>query len=88
MTKHKWHNEIVAWADGAEIEMWYSQYDGWGDCINPMFYSNHNYRIKLQPKQPKYLYVIQHLGVIHLSEYSTIPSSASLIGKIEVLNDD
>jgi hypothetical protein len=55
--QHKWHKEIKAWADGAEIEMWYPQYDGWGDCLNPMFDINHKYRIKPQPKEPQYLYV-------------------------------
>jgi hypothetical protein len=50
MTQHKWHKEIKAWADGAEIEMWYPQYDGWGDCINPMFDINHIYRIKPKVK--------------------------------------
>lgn len=28
MTKHKWHKEIKAWADGAEIEMRYKGTDG------------------------------------------------------------
>jgi hypothetical protein len=55
--QHKWHKEIKAWADGAEIEIWYPQYDGWGDCLNPMFDIKHEYRIKPQPKEPKYLYV-------------------------------
>jgi hypothetical protein len=50
MAQHKWHKEIKAWADGAEIEMWYPQYDGWGDCINPMFDIKHKYRIKPKVK--------------------------------------
>lgn len=60
MKPHKWHKEIKAWADGAEIEMWYPQYDGWGDCINPMFDKDHRYRIKPQPKEPQYLYVFDN----------------------------
>ena len=82
MTQHKWHKEIKAWSEGAEIE--YYAHDRWEYIGHPQWHLDYEYRIKPQPKQPKYLYVIQHLGVIHLSEYPTIPSSASLIGKIEV----
>jgi hypothetical protein len=57
MKPHKWAKEIKAWADGAEIEMWYPQYDGWGDCLNPMFDAKQQYRIKPTPKEPQYLYV-------------------------------
>ena len=85
MTQHKWHKEIKAWADGAEIE--FLSEDGWQDAGIPEWNENSNYRIKQQPKEKKYLYVIQHLGVFHLSEHPTIPSSASLIGKIEVQDD-
>lgn len=60
MKKHKWYNEIKAWADGAEIQMWYPQYDEWGDCINPMFNAEQRYRIKPQPKEPQYLYVFDN----------------------------
>ena len=87
MNQHKWHKEIKAWADDDQcIEVckegiWYStDYPNWN-------FADEQFRIKPQPKEKKYLYVIQHLGVIHLSEYPTIPSSASLIGKIEVQDD-
>ena len=60
MTQHKWHKEIKAWADGAEIERWYCQYDGWGAALNPTWDERYEYRIKSQPKEPQYLYVYQH----------------------------
>lgn len=55
--KHKWHKEIKAWADGAEIEMWYRQYDGWGDVKDPTWLEGSQFRIKPQPKKPQYLYI-------------------------------
>ena len=53
--KHKWHDEIVAWAGGAEIEalkagIWFTtDYPAWDG-------GEYQFRIKPQPKQPKYLY--------------------------------
>lgn len=34
MTKHKWHKEIKAWADGAEIE-WCDEESGWQRASTP-----------------------------------------------------
>jgi len=56
MSQHKWHKEIKAWADGAEIERWYWQYDGWGAVLNPNWDERYEYRIKPQPQEPQYLY--------------------------------
>ena len=58
--KHKWHKEIKAWADGAEIEQrnqckdidWMEFNNSWASE-----YSDWEYRIKPQPKEPQYLYV-------------------------------
>ena len=57
MKRHKWYNEIVAWANGAEIECMVHG-SSWMPCItlewdNDLMY----YRIKPQPKEPKHLYV-------------------------------
>lgn len=59
MKPHKWHDEIVAWASGAEIEMYKDLGDDiWDDAPNPNWNnSSLQYRIKPQPKEPKYLYV-------------------------------
>jgi hypothetical protein len=48
--KHKWHKEIKAWADGAEIEV-LSNNDTWGVQKNPTFAKECEYRIKPQPIQ-------------------------------------
>lgn len=54
--KHKWYNEIVAWANGAQIEYKDKHY-GWIDVKEPSWITNHEYRIKPQPKEPQYLYI-------------------------------
>ena len=77
MSKHKWHKEIHAWADGAEIEYavanslnyeWHPL-----DSVNRFEHRNTNFRIKPQPvevvagqpfnfKEKKYLYVYKGQG--------------------------
>lgn len=59
MKQHKWHKEIKAWADGAEIEeRWISQNteeDEWRETqTSPMWDCDGlEFRIKPQPKTPK-----------------------------------
>ncbi len=58
--KHKWHKEIKAWADGAEIEFnnFHSK-DLWMLEPNPDWNATHGeFRIKPQPKEPQYLLAI------------------------------
>jgi len=56
MSQHKWHKEIKAWADGAEIEYCVGQ--EWNPAPNPTWETlGMVYRIKPQPKEPQYLYV-------------------------------
>ncbi len=55
--QHKWHKEIKAWADGAEIEMYIDE--KWIDILFPLWHQDNHYRIKPQPKEPQYLYVSQ-----------------------------
>jgi len=57
MKQHKWHKEIKAWADGAEIEGREHYEDGsvgeWHKLYDPAFSSpTVEYRIKPQPKEP------------------------------------
>jgi hypothetical protein len=91
MMKHKWHDEIVAWAGGAEIESREGN-SGWWVTNNPGWYEEIEYRIKPQPKQPKYLYVWQELNygkayITASSNHSCAPAGHGYVGKIEV-NDD
>jgi hypothetical protein len=57
--QHKWHKEIKAWADGAEIETKYIESDVWfTDTDEPYFWlEDYEFRIKPTPKEPQYLYV-------------------------------
>lgn len=48
--KHKWHDEIVAWAGGAEIEYFSAGY-GWQVTNKPEWCEESEYRIKPQPTQ-------------------------------------
>jgi hypothetical protein len=57
MKQHKWHKEIKAWADGAEIEYRQSRFPEfeWLDAPYPDWYIDDDegikYRIKSQPKE-------------------------------------
>jgi hypothetical protein len=90
MAQHKWHKEIKAWADGAEIERYVETFDEWIDDYSPIWYIETQYRIKPQPKKPQYLYVFQtssgnfscrkkRHGFEYIGEY---------IGKIKLEVDD
>ena len=54
--QHKWHKEIKAWADGAEIEV--LDTDGVYRVVHKPNWgvSGAEFRIKPQPKEPQYLY--------------------------------
>jgi len=90
--KHKWHKEIKAWADGAEIE--FLTEDGWFDAGDPEWNEDSEYRIKPQPKEPKYLYVYKINGEIKFCEphgIIEVPSGKQNIiklGKIKLEVDD
>ena len=90
MKQHKWHKEIKAWADGAEIEVWYPEYAEWNDCINPMFDTKHQYRIKPQPKEPQYLYVYRMAGQhnVEFRFWDTKTDAPTYVGKIRLEVDD
>jgi len=60
MKQHKWHKEIKAWADGAEVETRWKNSEVWESTITPNWNSyEREYRIKPQPKEPKYIYLYQ-----------------------------
>jgi hypothetical protein len=87
MKQHKWHKEIKAWADGAEIECRRLESWGWGEWETfKEFYwfegDVYEYRIKPQPKESQYLYV--YLDDDY--EFSPIPltNEWEYIGKIKL----
>ena len=95
MKQHKWHKEIKAWADGAEIETKYGEHD-WVVEYYPNWHSDQvKYRIKPQLKEQQYLYAWQNnLHEITLTtnpphplkEYVNI--NFKCIGKIKLEVDD
>jgi hypothetical protein len=50
MKQHKWHKEIKAWADGAEIECFQGN-SGWRVTNYPCWDEDTEYRIKPQSKK-------------------------------------
>ena len=61
MKQHKWHKEIKAWADGAEIEWKNEIGEYWDKCDEtPMWNEDTQYRIKPQANEPQYLYAWQN----------------------------
>jgi hypothetical protein len=85
---HKWHKEIKAWADGAEIE--YSGGKGWVNAPTPIWSEDSNYRIKPQPKEPQYLYIFQGLeGDPFIRTHECNVKCDTYIGKIKLeVQDD
>jgi len=89
MKPHKWYNEIVAWASGAEIEYavanslnyeWHPL-----DSVDRFEHRNTNFRIKPQPKEPQYLYVYGDEGGLNFSQWHTkFSNSTPYIGKIKL----
>jgi hypothetical protein len=93
MAQHKWHDEIVAWAEGAIIQS-PNLLGEWIDIHNPSFYSDADYRIKPQPKEPQYLYVWLDKDT-ELAQLETHEPKGVLeddlykyIGKIKLENDN
>ena len=85
MAQHKWHKEIKAWADGAEIEYKADNYGGWHNWFEEMgWYNFRQYRIKPQPKEPQYINVYGWLenGNITFKQYGPY------LGKIKLEVDD
>ena len=84
--KHKWHKEIKAWADGAEIEYRNNGFENWNlvESKSPEWLFD-NYRIKPSVKEPSYLYVFcDHKGEQILRTHSGQNKQDTYIGKIKL----
>ncbi len=94
--KHKWHKEIKAWADGAEIEVKNSMdINEWIPCIHPNWSEGFTeevdwieYRIKPQPKEPQYLYFYNAGGMVSCEKERIVGWDGVLLGKIKLEVDD
>lgn len=92
MMKHKWHKEIKAWADGAEIE-YKNGYRKmcWTKCEHPTFEIDEEweYRIKPQPVKPQYLDLyIDSKGWLGIKNTDSFGNDLQRIGKIKLEVDD
>jgi len=92
MKPHKWAKEIIAWANGAEIEKWMLN-DTWQIVSHPDWYEYEVYRIKPQPKEPQYLYVYKKVddNGFHIGGYAFSMSYLDLsnyAGKIKLEQDE
>lgn len=84
MKQHKWHKEIKAWADGAEIEFKASS-GNWLQTETPDWNAKGwEYRIKPQPKEPQYLYVYKGIVGIYTSNDNSYIHTDDYIGKIKL----
>jgi hypothetical protein len=88
--QHKWHKEIKAWADGAEIEQRYiynGKYIEWEFVENPHWYINveREYRIKPSVKEPQYLYVYDTEEGIKLGTVGSAISIKNLNGAYSLM---
>jgi hypothetical protein len=81
--KHKWANEIKAWADGAEIE--FLSENEWLYAGDPEWNEDSEYRIKPQPKEPRYLYAYKYANGdrVHLTAVEIVANKYAL-GKIKL----
>ena len=80
MTKHIHYDTIIAWANGAAIEMFDIHTETWHDVARPSWYASINYRVKPQPMPG-----IVHEVLVHLSGwagpllYAASPSEANCV---------
>jgi hypothetical protein len=92
MTKHKWHKEIKAWADGEQIQYRKIGSEKWHDEVEEFPYWEtiaFEYRVKPQPKEPQYLYVFCDCkGNQLLRTHKGKNSHETYIGKIKLEVDD
>jgi hypothetical protein len=89
MMKHKWHKEIKAWADGAEIQIKYLEgagsKSGWMVMSDPDWDCyDVEYRIKPQPKEPQYLYFYNAGGMVSCEKERLVGWDGVLLGKIKL----
>ena len=64
---HKHAVEIIAWAGGAEIQIYVSERGEWVDICNPIWLGSSKFRIKPEPKPD----VVEHY---YASIYSVSPA--------------
>lgn len=65
MKPHKYAELIKAWADGAEIEMYFPNQEVWHFLAQPRWLDEYQYRIKPEPKPD----VVRYTNIIQRGEF-------------------
>jgi len=95
--KHKHHKEIIAWANGAEIQVRSTLNSKWCDCKdnNPSWNPEYEYRVK--PKEPRTFYASINLKKRDVVGYMYnnikaanryLSPGRTVIKVVEVINDE
>ena len=94
MKPHKWAKEICAWANGAEIQFNNgTEWLNYEDTDSPMWLEHTEYRIKPQPKEPRYAYAWLVKDEERIDFYFDKPEGVlnddyhQYIGKIKLIED-
>jgi len=92
MKQHKWHKEIIHWANGGTVQHFLDKWYDWDSSEeSPSWDVDNEYRIKPQPKEPKYLYVIafnKEMDGGRFSLHDEISYKEIIVGKIKLEVDD
>lgn len=95
MKQHKWHKEIKAWAETGEIDWRLNSDDDWQPLKFPAWHEDDGeYRIKPQPKEPRYIYAWLIKDSEQIEFYNDKPEGVvnddwhEYIGKIKLEVDD
>jgi hypothetical protein len=91
MKQHKWHKEIKAWADGAEIEVKTISDSDWKLDDAPFWWVE-DYQFRIKPKHtyemkhhllPRYLYIWERQGETVFTTHPYIDMH-TYIGKVKL----
>ena len=80
MTKHIHYDTIMAWANGASIEMRDILTETWHDVDSPSWYGSIDYRVKPQPKPDlvREAFIVNSLSAGPML-YAASPSEANCV---------
>jgi hypothetical protein len=91
MKQHKWHKEIIHWANGGTVQHFLDKWYDWDSSEeSPSWDVDNEYRIKPQPKEPQYLYVYKMMTNegLKIQFWDSKSNYESYIGKIKLEVDD
>jgi len=73
--RHKHADEIIAWANGAQIQLYQIGMDDWIDAPTPLWFEVTQYRVKPEPKPDvEALYYASIYSVSPAKHFNRIPN--------------